>query len=150
MEALQYVFYIGAKPEDVWQVLVSPEGTKATMFGCVIRSTFEVGSPYEYVGPGNDGDETVHVYGKVLQYEPNRVFSTTEHAGPSYRENHAELETRVTITLEPVGACTKVTLVNDQWPDNHPSREGTEQSWPMILSNIKTYAETGKTLDLGW
>lgn len=150
MEALTYTVYIGAKPEAVWQVLVSPEGTRATMFGCVIRSTFEPGSSYEYVGPGNDGDETVHVYGRVLQFEPNRIMSMTEHPGPSYRENHAELETRITMTLEPVGACTKLTLVNDQWPDNHPSRENTEQSWPMILSNIKTYAETGKTLDLGW
>lgn len=28
-----------------------------------------------YVDPGNDGDETVHVYGKLLEFEPNRIFS---------------------------------------------------------------------------
>ncbi|MEF3305955.1 SRPBCC family protein [Paenibacillus sp. GYB003] len=150
MDDLTYVFYIGAEPEKVWQVLVSPEGTKATMFGCILRSTFEIGSSYEYVGPGNDGDETVHVYGTVLQFEPNRLLSMTEHPGPSYRENHAELETRLTFTLEPAGACTKLTLVQDRWPENHPSRASSEQSWPMMLSNIKTFAETGKTLDFGW
>lgn len=147
---LVYHYYIGASPENVWQVLISDEGVKKTMFGCTIRSTFEVGADYAYVGPGNDGDETVHVYGKVLDIEPNRLLSVTEHAGPSYRENHAELETRITFTLEPMGSCTKLTLVNDRWPADHPSYENTRQSWPMILSNIKTYAETGKTLDFGY
>ncbi|WNQ11096.1 SRPBCC family protein [Paenibacillus aurantius] len=150
MEDLKYVMYIGAKPEKVWEAFVSPEGVKALFFGCRLESTFEVGAPYRYVGPGNDGDETVHVYGEVLAFEPGRIMSYTEHAGPSYRENHAELETRVTLTLEEVGGCTKLTLVNDRWPDSHPSYENTKESWPMILSNAKSYVETGKTLDFGW
>ncbi|MEW9699256.1 SRPBCC family protein [Paenibacillus sp. SI8] len=147
---LKYELYIGAKPEDIWQIFVSPEGTKAIFFGSILNSTFEIGAPYEYVGPGNDGEETVHVYGTVLAFEPNKLMSYTEHPGPSYRENHAELETRVTLSLETVGNCTKLTLVNDLWPENHPSYESTKASWSMILSNIKTYAETGKTLDFGW
>jgi uncharacterized protein YndB with AHSA1/START domain len=150
MEALKYVTYVGAAPEEVWKALVTPEGTKAIFFGSVLRSTFEIDSPYAYVGPGKDGDETIHVYGKVLAFEPNRLMSYTEHPGPSYRDNHADLETRVTLTLESVGNCTKLTLVNDQWPEEHPSYENTKESWPMILSSIKTYAETGKTLDFGW
>lgn len=147
---LKYEIYIGATPEDVWQVFVSPEGTKAIFYGCILDSTFEIGAPYAYIGPGADGDETVHVYGNVLAFEQNRLMSYTEHPGPSYRENHAELETRVTLSLEIVGNCTKLTLVNDQWPDNHPSYENTKSSWPMILSNAKTYVETGKTLHFGW
>lgn len=147
---LKYVTYIGAKPEDVWQIFVKPEATKAIFFGSILESTFEAGAPYHYVGPGNDGDETVHVYGKVLAYEPYRLMSFTEHPGPSYRDNHAELETRVTMTLETVGDCTKLTLINDRWPENHPSYENTKESWPMILSNIKTYVETGKTLNFGF
>jgi uncharacterized protein YndB with AHSA1/START domain len=147
---LKYVVYVGVTPEELWQVFISPEGTKATFFGCVIRSTFEAGSSLEYVGPGADGDETVHVYGKALVFELNKVLSFTEHPGPSYNPNHAEMESRITMTLEAVGNTTKLTLVNDDWSDNHPSFDKTAESWPMILSNIKTYAETGKTLDFGW
>lgn len=147
---LKYVIYVGAKPEDVWQVFVSPEATKAIFFGCILKSTFEIGSPYEYIGPGAEGEETVHVYGTVLAYEPYRLMSYTEHPGPSYRENHAELKTRVTLTFETVGTSTKLTLVNDQWPEDHPSYENTKESWPMILSNLKSFVETGKTLDFGW
>lgn len=147
---LTYEIYIDSKPEDVWNIFVSPEGTKAIFFGCILKSSFEVGAPYQYIGPGEDGDETVHVYGEILSFEPFKKMSYTEHPGPAYRENHAELETRVTLTLEEVGGCTKLKLVNDQWAENHPSYESTKSSWPMILSNVKTYAETGKTLDFGW
>lgn len=147
---LHYDFYIAATPEEVWHVLISDEGVSAIFWGCTIRSTFQVGEELAYVGPGNDGDQTVHVYGKLLEFEPNRIISYLEHPGPSYRENHADLETRVTITLEPVGKCTKLTLINDQWQEDHPSYASTSLHWPMILSNIKTYAETGKTLDLGF
>jgi uncharacterized protein YndB with AHSA1/START domain len=142
--------YINAKPEDIWNIFVTDEGVRRIFFGCTLRSTFKVGDDYAYVGPGSDGDETVHVYGKVLEFEPNRIMSFTEHPGPSYRDNHAELETRVTIQLEPVGGCTKLTLINDRWPENHPSYEQTKMSWPMILSNVKTLVETGNTLDFGW
>lgn len=147
---LTYRYYIDASPERVWEVLVSDEGVKATLFGCTIQSSFKVGEDLAFVGPGNDGDETVHVYGKLLAFEPGRVFSYTEHPGPCYNSNHAELETRVTFTLEPVGGCTKLTLVNDRWHEGHPSYANTKEHWPMILSNMKTYAETGRTLDFGY
>lgn len=150
MEDLKYTIYIGGAPKQVWDALVSPEGTRAIFFGSVLESTFEAGAPFAYIGPGNDGDRTVHVYGTILTFEPYSQMSYVEHPGPSYRENHAELETRITMQLEPMGASTKVTLVNDQWPEGHPSYESTQQSWPLILSNIKSYVETGKTLDLGW
>jgi len=147
---LKYEIYIDGQPEQIWGALVSPEGTRQVFYGCVIQSSFVPGEAFAYVGPGNDGDETVHLYGTVLAYEPNHKFSYLEHPGMSYHANHAELQSRVTFLLEKVGGCTKLTLVNDEWTENHPSFSNTEQSWWMILSNIKTYVETGKTLDFGW
>lgn len=150
MDELRYTIYVNASPEEVWKVFVEPEGTRAVFFGSVLETDFKPGSSFRYVGPGNDGERTVHVYGEILEFEPNVRMSYTEHPGPSYRDNHAELETRVTLTLEPVGATTKLTLVNDRWPDGHPSYDNTRESWPMILSSAKTFAETGKTMDFGW
>ncbi|MFD2170442.1 SRPBCC family protein [Tumebacillus lipolyticus] len=147
---MKYVFYIDAQPEQVWDAFVSPEGTKKTFFGCVIRSTFQEGDSFAYVGPGEEGDETVHVYGNILAYEPHKVLSYIEHPGACYQADHERLTSRVTFTLETVGKCTKLTLVNDQWAENHPSAQNADQHWWLILSNIKTLAETGKTLDLGW
>ncbi|ANS76200.1 polyketide cyclase [Paenibacillus yonginensis] len=147
---LKYEFYIGAEPEQVWQTLVSPEGTRSTFFGSLLKSDLTPGASFEYVGPGADGDETVHVYGVILEAEPGKVLSYREHPGPSYRENHAELESRVTFRMDKIGGCTKLTLVNDEWTPGHPALEHTEGHWWMILSNIKTYTETERTLDFGW
>ncbi|MEI7026971.1 SRPBCC family protein [Paenibacillus sp. y28] len=148
--SLNYEFYIGAEPEQVWAALVSPEGTRQTFFGCVIRSTFREGDAFEYIGPGKDGEATVHVYGTILACVPNQMLSYIEHPGPSYYANHAELESRVTFTLEQTGGCTKLKLVNDRFSDNHPSYGNAEKHWWMILSHIKTWVETGKSLDFGW
>lgn len=147
---LKYDFYINADKEKVWDTLVSPEGTRSSFFGSVLKSSFVVGEPFEYVGPGAEGDDTVHVYGTVVAYEPQQKLSLIEHPGPAYHSNHAELESRMTFTLDMVGNCTKLTLVNDHFTEGHPSYEKAADAWWMILSSIKTYAETGKTLDFGW
>ena len=147
---LEYVFYIGAHPDQVWDVLFDPARSFQAFLGGVIRSTCRVGDRIEFVGPGADGEETVHIYGTVLAYEPGKVLSYTDHPGPSHYAEHADMESRVTLTLEPVGSCTKLHLLNDQWTDNNPLIGKTEQYWWMILSNIKSIAETGKPLDFGF
>ena len=147
---LEYAIYIDAKPEKVWEALVSPEGTKVAFFGSELKSSFEVGAPFEYVGPGSEGDATVHVYGTIQAYEPGKKLVYLEHPGPSYRERHAELTSRVTFELEEAGTTTKLTLVNDEWSENHPAVDNAKGAWPMVVSSIKTWCETGKTLDFGW
>src|SRR5690554_471089 len=117
MIKLEYVFYIDTKPEQVWEVLVNPEQSFKAFMGGVIRSTYQVGDDIEFVGPGADGEKTVHIYGKILQFEPNRILSYTDHPGPS---------------------------------DNNPFFGKTDQYWWMILSNIKSIAETGKSLEFGF
>ncbi|GHI01307.1 SRPBCC family protein [Neobacillus kokaensis] len=149
MRDLTYVFYIGGTPEEVWEALISPEGTKKIYYGSVIRSTFQAGEPLEYVGPGVDGDETVHVYGEVLEYVPNQVLRFTHLVGKSYmKDNEQEYESRISYLLEPAGGCTKLTLIHDQWQEGDPYYENSDAAWWMILSNTKTIVETGKTLDL--
>ncbi|PWU66853.1 SRPBCC domain-containing protein [Gracilibacillus dipsosauri] len=147
---LSYDFYINAPIEKVWETLVSDEGVQQTFYGCTIRSSFIPGETISYIGPGNDGEETVHVYGKILTCNPLEKLSFTEHPGPSYNQDHANLETRITYTLTTVGNCTKLTLINDLWSQEHPSYKSTKDHWPMILSNIKTFTETGKQLDFGF
>jgi len=147
---LEYVTYVNASPEKVWEALTSPEGTKAAFFGSELKSSFEVGAPFEYVGPGSEGESTLHVYGEILAFEPGRRLSYSEHPGPSYYDNHAELLTRITFELEPSGGCTKLTLVNDEWSDNHPGFANSNGAWPMVLSSVKTWCETGQTLDFGF
>ncbi len=142
----KFIFYISGSPKQVWEAILLPDGIFKKMYGAVIKSTFKTGQRLEFIGPGPDGPETVQIYGRVLKHERYKVLSYTDHPGPSYYPNHAELESRVSFTLEPVGKTTKLTLVEDQ----SSAGEGEEDQswlWWLILSNLKTLVETGKPLD---
>ena len=115
-------------------------------YGAEIRSTFKIGDPIEYVGE-YEGKETVHIYGNVLEYEQGKLIAYTDHPGPMYNENHKKLESRIRITFEPIGQSTKMTLTNDQFSENNPLKEKADQ-WYLILSNFKTYVETGELMKL--
>jgi len=150
LKDLKYVFYMDGTPEEVWEILISPEGTKQIYYGSVIRSPFQAGDRLEYVGPGADGDETIHVYGQVLEYVPQQIFRFSHFVGKSYiKEGEQEYESRISYLLEPVGASTKLTLIHDQWQDGDTHYESSDAAWWMILSNTKTLIETGKTLHFG-
>jgi len=145
---LKYEFYIAAKPEKVWDALVSPEGTKSIYYGSVLESSFKTGSPYQYIGPGVEGDKTIHIYGKILEFSPNKVLTLTNRVGQAYGEQHKNFESRVSYFLEPFGQNTKLTLIHDKWMLGDPSYENTKNGWTFMLSVIKTWVETGKVLQM--
>lgn len=139
--------YVAGSPEQVWEAITGDEGSRAVMFGSVLRGELAPGEHYEYVGPGQDGDETVHVYGEVLQADAPGILQLTEHPGPTYRENHAELTSRMTWRIEPVGdGLTRVTFTNDEWSPGNPAQAETAETWPHVLSSFKSFVETGRAL----
>jgi hypothetical protein len=52
--------------------------------------------------------------------------------------------TRVTWEIEPVGDSCRLTVTHDQLRAGAP--EELYGGWPMILSGLKTWLETGETL----
>lgn len=149
MRELKYDFYIGAAVAEVWEVLVSPEKVLQIYYGSVIRSSFVVGEQLEYVGPGAAGEETVHVYGTLLEYVPQQTLRYTHRTGPAYLTNRENYESVISWKLEPAGGCTRLTLVHGDWHPDDPSYDASNSSWWQILCNTKTLAETGRTLDFG-
>jgi hypothetical protein len=146
---LKYEFYIAAKPEDVWKVLVSPIETKKIYYGNEIQSTFKIGSPLRYVKLDKGGAEIDYIHGKILEFQPYKIFSHSLKVGETYGgANHVKFESRVTYALEPIGSCTKLTLTHDQWTEGDLIHASSASSWWVILSAIKTLVETGKTLNL--
>lgn len=147
MKELKYQFYIGGTPAQVWDSLVSPDKVRQIYYGSVIRSSFVPGELLEYVGPGAEGDETVHVYGTLLEFTPEHALRFTHKAGPSYQRGSEIHESRISWFLEPAGGCTKLTLLHDQWHPGDPSYGPSESAWWQILSSIKTLVETGRPLE---
>ncbi|MDF0514447.1 SRPBCC domain-containing protein [Agromyces sp. H3Y2-19a] len=147
MSDFEMTLYVAAEPQQVWDAITGDDGSRAVMWGSVLRGELAPGERYEYVGPGQDGDETVHVYGEVLAAEPGALLQLSEHPGPTYRENHAELRSRMTWRMSSAGdALTKLTFTNDEWSEGHPAEAETSDTWPLVLSSFKSWIETGRAL----
>lgn len=145
---LKYEIYIDGTLDQVWDVVVNPKYVKEIYAGSVIESNFKVGDSIAYVGPGLDGDQTVHVYGTVLAYEPGKRLSFTHYTGKVYNPDTEKYESRIAYSLEKVGEAVKLTLTHDQWKTDDPTYEGSKIFWPIGLSMMKTLVETGKTLNV--
>jgi uncharacterized protein YndB with AHSA1/START domain len=138
--------YINAKPENVWRTFFSKDGFYKSFYGTEIQSTFFVGDKIEFTNE-MDGQRTVHIYGDILESVENKILAYTDHPGAIYSDKHAELISRVRITFEQLGQATRLTLTNDQFSKDNPLSAKANQWW-LILSNLKTFIETGGLMTL--
>src|ERR1043166_4743817 len=136
---LKFVFYIAATPQKVWEGFVSPESNRIIFSGADFQADFKPGGSLAWTGPGPDGKPMTYVRGKVLRFEPPKVFQYTFAMGPSDKFSRATLE------LVPESEATQVTVTHDDWADDAPGYSASADGWPRILSRLKTLLETGKT-----
>lgn len=146
---LEYHFYIASTIDNVWSILTSPEGSSKIFYGAKVKSTFKKGDPIEYIGPGKDGENTLHIQGVIKETIINKKLSHTYSVGDAYREGDKKFVSTITYELEDLGSFIKLTVIHDDWNENDQSYENTKQNWWLMLSNIKTLAETGEPLNIG-
>jgi uncharacterized protein YndB with AHSA1/START domain len=136
-----FEIYIRTTPERLWEAITDSEIRAKYNFGSSQRSDWTEGSHYEMGHPKAD---TLLGEGENLVVDPPRKLVQTMVALWS-DEAKAEGTSRVTWDIEPVGddSC-RLTVTHDQM------REGACDElyggWPMILSGLKTWLETGELL----
>jgi uncharacterized protein YndB with AHSA1/START domain len=135
-----FEIYIKTTPERLWEAITDPEIRAKYNFGSGAYSDWTPGSAIALRAPTFDG---LLGEGDVLEADPPRrlVHTMLAHFSP---EAEAEGTSRVSWEIEPVGDSCRLTLVHDQM------REGANEQlfggWPMILSGLKTWLETGELL----
>jgi len=135
-----YEIFIKTTPEQLWDAITNPEIRAKYNFGAATNSEWKVGSPIS-VDVEKHG---VHLgEGEVLEVDPpRRLVHTMVCLWDD--DVRAEGTTRVTWEIEPVGDSCQLTLIHDQM------REGANAQifggWPMILSGLKTWLESGELL----
>jgi uncharacterized protein YndB with AHSA1/START domain len=135
-----FEIYIRTTPVRLWDAITDPAIRARYHFGSRIESDWTPGSPYRLQHPGADGPL---VEGENLVVERPRRLVQTFHA--LWGEDAArEGTSRVTWEIEPVGDSCRLTVTHDQLTDSAP--EEVYGGWPMILSGLKTWLETGQTL----
>lgn len=130
--------FIKTTPERLWEAITDPTQRARFSFGVETHSSWEAGSEYRAAG----GDAEV-AGGTNLVVEPPRLLVQSFQArwSDAVREQG---ETRVTWEIEPVGSSCRLTVTHDLLPRG--ANAELYGGWPMILSGLKTWLETGETL----
>lgn len=135
-----FEIYIKTTPERLWEAITDPDIRSKYNFGASIRSDWTPGGHFEMGAPKAQG---LLGEGTNLEVDPPRrlVQSMTALWGDDVK---AEGTSRITWEIEPVGDSCLLRLTHDQL------REGANEQlyggWPMILSGLKTWLETGQLL----
>jgi DNA-binding transcriptional ArsR family regulator/uncharacterized protein YndB with AHSA1/START domain len=135
-----FEIYIRTTPERLWEAITDPVIRTKYQFGASIESDWTAGSPYRLSHPGA---ERPLMEGENLVVErPVRLVQTMRALwGPAAEQAGTS---RVTWEIEPVGDSCRLTVVHDQLPPDAPAH--VYGGWPMIMSGLKTWLETGETL----
>jgi uncharacterized protein YndB with AHSA1/START domain len=137
-----YVIYISAPQDKVWDAITDENLTQQYFFKVRVRSDWRIGSTVQLVGPSGQVTDS----GVVLTCEPTHLLSYTW----THFEDKAEREqpSAVEFKLDTIGATTRLTLTHRHLVaadyaalDDAPN--GLNNGWPMVLSSLKTFLETG-------
>ncbi|HEX4036371.1 MAG TPA: SRPBCC domain-containing protein [Solirubrobacteraceae bacterium] len=141
-ETMEKVFeiYIRTTPERLWEALTDAEQRRIYTFGVGVVSDWTAGSGYQGLPRGA---ETPMMEGENLEVEPPRRLVQSFRALWS-DDVRAAGTSRVTYEIEPVGDSCRLLVTHDQLPAD--VNDEIYGGWPMILSGLKTYLETGETL----
>jgi uncharacterized protein YndB with AHSA1/START domain/DNA-binding transcriptional ArsR family regulator len=141
-EQMEKVFeiYIRTTPERLWKAITDPEIRSKYQFGARIASDWTPGSHFEMAHPRAPG---LLGEGENIEVDPPRrlVQSMTALWSDDVK---SEGTSRVTWEIEPVGDSCRLTVTHDQLRDG--ANDQLYGGWPMILSGLKTWLETGEEL----
>jgi len=135
-----FEIYIRTTPERLWEAITDPEIRAHYNFGAGVRSDWTVGSRLEMGSPKADG---LLGDGEVLEVDPPRRLVHTMVALWS-DDVKAEGASRVTWDITQIEDSCRLTVTHDQLRDG--ANEELFGGWPMILSGLKTWLETGEEL----
>jgi uncharacterized protein YndB with AHSA1/START domain/DNA-binding transcriptional ArsR family regulator len=135
-----YEIYIRTTPERLWEAITDPEIRAKYNFGAGVVTDWKPGSELRLESKHANG---LLGDGEVLEVDPPRRLVHTMRAlwGDDVK---AEGFSRVTWEIEQIKDSCRVTLTHDQL------REGANDQlyggWPMVLSGLKTWLESGELL----
>jgi uncharacterized protein YndB with AHSA1/START domain/DNA-binding transcriptional ArsR family regulator len=135
-----FEIYIKTTPERLWEAITDPEIRSRYNFGARVDSDWTPGS--RYVMTAGDGAYTLGE-GENLEVDPpRRLVQAARFLWSDDVKN--EGTSKVTWDIEPVGDSCRLTVTHSEM------REGANDEiyggWPMILSGLKTWLETGDLL----
>ena len=132
--------YIRTSPERLWEAITDPDARTRYQFGARIESDWSPASGYTVEHPSAAGRL---IEGENLEIDrPRRLVQSFRAVWDD--DVAAEGTSRVTWEIERVGDSCRLTVTHDQLAED--ADEHLYGGWPMILSGLKTWLETGTEL----
>ena len=136
-----YEIYIRTTPERLWEAITDSHIRSKFQFGNEVHSDWVTGSRMEMTNPNAPG--FVLGDGEILEIDsPRRLVHTLVALWGD--DVKAEGASRVTWEIEQVADSCRLVVTHDQMRDGTNSQ--IYGGWPMILSGLKTWLETGDVL----
>jgi uncharacterized protein YndB with AHSA1/START domain len=138
-----YVTYILSTPEKVFEAITKPE-IASRYWGHENVSDWKPGSNWQHV---RAHDRTVQLVGEVVEVSPpKRLVITWANASQA---DDPESYSRVTFEIEPYEQdMVRLTVSHDELQAGSGMANGISKGWPVVLSSLKSYLETGRGLDV--
>ena len=137
-----YVTYIATTPDKLWQALTDAAFTKQYWMDCELISDWKAGSPMTMKRHGEVKNECV-----IRESDPPRRLAY-DWVSVHDPEMKREKPSRVSYLLEPHGDLVKLTVTHENFADGSKTLPSVAFGWPMVLSSLKSFLETGKPLQL--
>jgi uncharacterized protein YndB with AHSA1/START domain len=134
-----FEIYIRTTPERLWEAITDDEIRSKYNFGARTKADWKPGGRMEMTTPNG----ALLGEGEIVEVDaPRRLV---QHMVALWGDDvKSEGTSRVTWEIEPVGDSCHLTVTHDQL------REGANEQlyggWPMILSGLKTWLESGQLL----
>ncbi len=138
-----YVTYILSTPEKVFEAITRPEIARR-YWGHENISDWKPGSTWEHVR--DDDNRTVQLVGKVLEVSPptRLVMSWASASKAADPANHS----RVTFDVVEYENMVRLTVTHDELEVGSKMAGDISQGWPVVLSSLKSFIETGNVIDV--
>jgi uncharacterized protein YndB with AHSA1/START domain len=138
-----YVTYIVSTPERVFEAITKPDVARR-YWGHENVSDWKPGSGWQHVR-AND-ERTVELVGKVIESTPPTRLAITW-ASASQAADPAS-HSRVTFDIEEYDNMVRLTVTHAELEAGSGMERGIKQGWPVVLSSMKSFLETGNGIDV--
>lgn len=139
-----YVTYIRTTPEEVFEAIIKPEIAGRYWGHENLSEDWQPGSAWQHVR--TDEARTVDIVGKVIESDPPKRL-VISWANESQKDDPDQYS-RVTFDIEPQDDMVKLTVTHDELQPDSGMLKGISKGWPLVLSSMKSFLETGKGMDL--
>ena len=138
-----YVTYIASTAEKVFEAITRPELARR-YWGHENVSDWKPGAKWEHVR-AND-ERTVELVGEVIEVSPpTRLVITWANASQA---SDPASHSRVTFEFEEYEAMVRLTVTHDDLEAGSGMANGIRRGWPIVLSSLKSFLETGSGIDI--